>query len=103
MTVAPNEGTLARPQDWEERSACLNLPNWQKELFFLHGKEAEREAKAICATCEVQEECLSFAIEYRINHGVFGGLNEEERKKIIRRQYRQNETRRRPPQEKISA
>ena len=42
--------------------------------------ERETRAKAICATCSVRKECLEYAIAIREPHGIWGGLNEVERK-----------------------
>lgn len=47
--------------------------------------ERERRAKAICSGCVVQRECLEYAISIREPHGVWGGLNEAERKLVIER------------------
>ena len=37
------------------------------------------EAKAICAGCQAQRECLAFALRTHRAHGVWGGLSEQER------------------------
>jgi WhiB family transcriptional regulator, redox-sensing transcriptional regulator len=42
-------------------------------------------ARRICADCPVQEECLAYALDYRIDHGVWGGTSERERRRILRR------------------
>ena len=39
-------------------------------------------AKAICAQCSVREPCLEMAIRIREQHGIWGGLNELERKAV---------------------
>ena len=44
----------------------------------------ERKAKAICAVCPVRVECLNYAIRIREPHGVWGGLNEIERRAMLR-------------------
>ena len=36
------------------------------------------QAKAICARCPVRRQCLVFALNTRQNHGVWGGMTEEE-------------------------
>lgn len=46
----------------------------------------EREAKSICATCSVRDACLDYALSIREPHGVWGGLNEAERKQIMARE-----------------
>ena len=40
------------------------------------------EAKAICAGCQVQRECLAFALRTHQGHGVWGGLSEPERYRL---------------------
>jgi WhiB family redox-sensing transcriptional regulator len=69
--------------DWRTRAACLDH---DPELFFAPDQErANRrnprvaEAKAICATCPVQQACLRWAVENGIPYGVWGGLDEDER------------------------
>ncbi len=39
----------------------------------------------ICARCPVQETCLEYALHHRIDHGVWGGTSERERRRIARR------------------
>lgn len=41
-------------------------------------------AKAVCAICVVQEDCLEFALRNRMPHGVWGGASERERRRMIR-------------------
>ncbi|CAN5824121.1 hypothetical protein BH24ACT3_BH24ACT3_16590 [soil metagenome] len=42
--------------------------------------EREGRAKDICATCSVRQPCLDYAVSIREPHGIWGGLNEAERK-----------------------
>lgn len=42
---------------------------------------AQRE----CAQCTVRLECLEYALTNRIDHGVWGGASERERRRILRR------------------
>ena len=66
---------------------------WQAGAFFLptHAERKddkiarEKRAKAICATCIVRRECLEYAIRIREPHGIWGGLNEIERKQLLQR------------------
>lgn len=73
---------------WQEKAACRGP---QASVFFppttferKDEKEArEVRAKAICATCSVRKPCLEFAIRIREPHGIWGGLNETERKQVL--------------------
>lgn len=71
--------------NWRDRAACLGMDT---ELFFpLPGRystEAEF-AKSICKNCPVKDDCLRFALENRENYGIFGGLTQEERGRLLRR------------------
>lgn len=51
---------------------------------FIVIKEATAEAKAICARCPVQVECLEYALENREQYGVWGGTTRDERKAMLR-------------------
>jgi len=46
----------------------------------------EATAKAICARCPVRDSCLAYALDTRQEFGIWGGLNEDERRAILRRQ-----------------
>lgn len=41
-------------------------------------------AKQICATCPVKEACLDYALENRIDHGVWGGTSERQRRRLLK-------------------
>lgn len=46
-------------------------------------EEREARAKEICATCPVHRECLEFALRVREPHGIWGGLTEAERRRML--------------------
>ena len=78
------------PDDWSLLAACRG---GEVSLFFSPDTserkedriERERMAKRICAGCAVTAECLDAAIERRETHGIWGGLNEIERRSLQRR------------------
>jgi WhiB family transcriptional regulator, redox-sensing transcriptional regulator len=75
---------------WQVKAACRGP---QAAVFFPPSsferkdeKEGrENRAKAICATCPVRKPCLDYAIRIREPHGIWGGLNEVERKQVLAR------------------
>ena len=77
----------APTMDWRHKAACLTE---DPELFFPVGNTGPalqqiEEAKKICMRCVVREQCLSWALEAGQDHGVWGGLSEDERRAIKRR------------------
>jgi WhiB family redox-sensing transcriptional regulator len=63
------------------------------ELFFPIGSTGPallqvEDAKAVCRGCEVIETCLSWAVESGQDAGVWGGLSEDERRALKRRNAR---------------
>ena len=72
---------------WQAKAACRGP---QATVFFppshfeRKDEKAEREgrAKAICAACAVRQPCLAYAIKIREPHGIWGGMNEAERRAL---------------------
>lgn len=79
-------GTLERT--WQLRAACRGP---ESVLFFpptsperRDDREArEQRAKAICRECAVRAPCLEYAMSIREPHGIWGGLNEAERRALV--------------------
>lgn len=76
--------------DWRHQSACLDE---DPELFFPIGNTGPavwqiEEAKQVCRRCPVREQCLAWALEAGQDHGVWGGLSEDERRAMKRRNAR---------------
>lgn len=74
---------------WQENGACRSVdPTWffhpQNERG-LSRLRRDRQAKAVCASCQVRLECADYAIRAREPYGVWGGLTEEDREHIYRR------------------
>jgi WhiB family redox-sensing transcriptional regulator len=73
---------------WQAKAACRGpqaVVFFPPSQFERKEEKAEREerAKAICAQCGVREPCLSYALRIREQHGIWGGLNELERKQLL--------------------
>lgn len=74
--------TLARPQYWGDDAACKDCAD--EDVFFPVSYEGVNllivnAAKEVCARCPVQPQCLDSALERGELHGVWGGLDPEER------------------------
>jgi len=82
-----------RPTDaWKELIA-LNTQSWRlqarcrgvdPDIFFPVSDEDAADAKVICSYCPVREACLEWALSTREKNGVWGGLTERERRRVIR-------------------
>jgi WhiB family redox-sensing transcriptional regulator len=73
--------------DWRHLAACREE---DPELFFPIGTTGPallqiEQAKAVCRSCSVVDDCLSWAMESGQDSGVWGGLSEEERFALKRR------------------
>src|SRR6187455_2888565 len=53
--------------------------------FFPSDGTGVEAAQRVCAACPVSSECLEYALLHRIEHGVWGGASERERRRILRR------------------
>ena len=51
----------------------------------------EGAARALCRACPVQAECLQYSLEVCEPHGIWGGLNELERKRLVRKRAAERE------------
>lgn len=61
---------------WMDRALCAEV---DPELHFPGEDGSAAEAKQVCAGCEVWFECLRYALENNVEHGIWGGLDEAER------------------------
>ncbi|GIG55385.1 WhiB family transcriptional regulator [Demequina activiva] len=70
------------PLSWQERALCAQT---DPEAFFPEKGGSTREAKKVCASCDVRSECLDYALANDERFGIWGGLSERERRKLKRR------------------
>ncbi|MFG3348712.1 WhiB family transcriptional regulator [Streptomyces sp. NPDC048018] len=67
---------------WHSRAACYGINPKEADRLFFHGPRNFRDrqqAKQVCAACPVQRDCLNFALENKVEHGMWGGLTLKER------------------------
>jgi WhiB family transcriptional regulator, redox-sensing transcriptional regulator len=81
-TTAPNQA------EWWSHAACQYA---DPDLFFpiaASGPALKQVsgAKAVCARCPVRTDCLRYALDAGSLQGIWGGLNEEERRRLRQRE-----------------
>lgn len=77
MSVTMSSGAMA----WAERGACRDV---DPDSLFVPGA-AQHRAKRVCASCPVRMECLTEALDNRMEFGIWGGMTERERRSLLRR------------------
>ena len=67
------------------RALCAGHPD--PDLWFPGDKDRDSRklAIAICHECPIRTECAEQAIAAREQHGIFGGIGQKERERIIRK------------------
>ena len=75
--------------DWQDKGACKDA---DRDLFFhpegergLARRRRIEKAKKVCATCVVIDTCRDSALKKEEEFGIWGGLSEEERRKLRKR------------------
>lgn len=72
--------------EWQKNAACRHL---DPDLFFPEGTLGGallqiREAKRVCGGCPVRVPCLRWALTTGQDAGIWGGMTEEERRRVAR-------------------
>lgn len=67
---------------WRKKAACRGFDT---NLFFPKrysedGLASISDGRIVCASCTVRKECLEFAMDNNINHGLYGGLAPKDRR-----------------------
>lgn len=68
---------------WQQDAACRHT---DPEMFFSSNDEDRDAAMALCAGCPVRMQCLEQALASREGYGIWGGTDEQERRRLIRQQ-----------------
>ena len=63
---------------WQHRALCSQT---DPEAFFPEKGGSTRDAKRVCAQCEVREQCLKWAIEHDERFVIGGGMSERARRR----------------------
>lgn len=68
---------------WKDAGLCSQVDH---DIFYPEQSDALAAtlAKQVCALCEVREKCLEVALTRPEPFGVWGGMSENERRKLLR-------------------
>jgi WhiB family transcriptional regulator, redox-sensing transcriptional regulator len=72
--------------EWRNYGLCVGE---DPEIFFPSHGNPGAKARAICTACPVRNECLSYATAAD-EFGIWGALDQQERRNLKRRQQRRN-------------
>ena len=73
--------SIGMESNWMAEGLCNEQP---PSLFFPSDGVGVEVAKKICAECPSKEPCLEYALTNRIDHGVWGGTSERQRRRILK-------------------
>ena len=68
--------------EWMAQGNCRSE---SPSVFFPSDGVGVEVARRVCASCPVKVPCLEYALANGIDHGVWGGASERERRRIARR------------------
>lgn len=66
-------------EPWMQEALCAET---DPEAFFPEKGGSTRDAKVVCRSCDVVEECLAYALRTDERFGIWGGKSERERRKM---------------------
>ena len=70
-------------RSWRDLAACLDVVSADYDPFFADTAELQAEAIAICGTCPVRDDCLTFAVRTGQQYGVWGGQPQQVIRRLI--------------------
>ncbi len=81
--------SLAAEPVWRSDARCRqeNAVHFYAPAHFERRDEKrarEGAARALCRACPVQPDCLEYSLLVQEPHGIWGGLNEQERRRLLR-------------------
>ncbi|MGC1418577.1 MAG: WhiB family transcriptional regulator [Acidimicrobiales bacterium] len=65
--------------EWMNQAKCRDYP---AEVFFPRDGVGVLITQKICDECPVEKECLEYAIDNHVDHGIWGGKSERERRRL---------------------
>ncbi len=72
---------LLEAEQWMADALCAQVGT---DEWFPEKGGTTLPAKAVCASCDVRAQCLQYALEHGERYGIWGGLSEKERRRLVR-------------------
>ncbi|HEY2644060.1 MAG TPA: WhiB family transcriptional regulator [Galbitalea sp.] len=72
---------LPKPPEWTLDALCAQT---DPEAFFPEKGGTTKDAKRVCAKCDVREQCLQYALANDVQYGVWGGYSAIELRRMRR-------------------
>jgi len=69
--------------DWMQDAKCATEAI-DPDTFFAENKDDAMEAIAMCGTCPVRFQCLTYALQTREDWGVWGGVTTRRRRNLLK-------------------
>jgi WhiB family redox-sensing transcriptional regulator len=69
------------PDMWQDQAACYGI---DPDTFFPTSEEEAGPALAFCGACRIRQTCLAWALKNGERYGVWGGLTEQQRRRVVR-------------------
>jgi WhiB family transcriptional regulator, redox-sensing transcriptional regulator len=67
--------------EWMAQGLCAEK---HPSIFFPSDGVGVEKARKICNECPMPTHCLEYALRNRIDHGVWGGTSERQRRRILK-------------------
>lgn len=68
--------------DWPNDANCVKM---NVDMFPRRAEEQKYTARGVCFSCRVRRDCLVEALNRREEFGVWGGMTERERRRILKK------------------
>ena len=72
---------ISTDTSWMNRGNCAEQ---HPSIFFPSDGVGVERAKKLCEGCVAQSQCLEYALVNRVEHGVWGGASERQRRRILK-------------------
>ncbi len=73
---------------WQDFALCAQT---DPDIFFPEKGGSTTPATSVCSACSVRSQCLDYAISHDIRHGIWGGMSDNDRRRISRERRRMND------------